>query len=499
MKIKISDLFKTNYLILYAIIIVGSFLRIQGVLTNSFAFTYDVGRDMLALWDIVYSHHFPLIGATTGIPGVFYGPWWYYMLSPFFFIFQGDPRGIAIVMAVFGILSIILSYFVGKKIGGDFVGLAFAGVVSVSPIMISLSSQIWNPNIAPFPVLLIMFILADLYSQKKEKFIYYFCLGALLSLILDIELVFGSIFLIGMLVSMLFVKRIKLSIKSIFLFVLGFVLVLLPRIVFDLRHNLLMTNAFISYFKNGAEPQSLTFMQLVMSRLNVFFGDYSSALGGGNRIIGGIVLIYTAIVLIVYFRKARELEKIFIKITTTVIAVFVLGTIFFSHDIWSHYLVGLPVFYIFLFVMGTSLVAIKKKNTIPLIIVLIVCVINFNPVAFVSNFNKPLWVGDASVYRNQIGVIDYVYANAKGHDFKYVVYTPPVHDYTYQYLFRWYGPKTYKYAPSDKSKLAFFIIEPDPSNPGRITDWLKARVGDGNIINTKTLKGGIVVQTRINK
>ncbi|HVT01003.1 MAG TPA: glycosyltransferase family 39 protein [Patescibacteria group bacterium] len=499
MKIKLSKLFTPNLLILYLVLILGSFLRIQGALTNSFAFTYDVGRDMLALWDIVYSHHPVLIGPTTGIPGVFYGPWWYYMLAPFFFIFQGDPQGIAIIMAVFGVLSIILSYFVGKKISGEFLGLAFAAVVSVSPMMISLSSQIWNPNIAPVPVLFILFLLAEIYTNKKINLVYYFCLGALMSLMLDIELVFGFLFIIGMLIAILIVKRIKLSLKAVILYLMGFILVLLPRIMFDIRHNFLMANSFITYFKNGAEPQSLGFMELVNSRLAVFFGDYTATVGGGNKIIGLIILLYTIIVIVIYFSKAKDLEKTFIKISTTVLSVFILGTIFFSHDIWSHYLVGLPVFYILLFVIATGIIAIKDKRQVPLLIIVIVCLINFNPISFVSNFGKPLWVGDASVYRNQLNVIDYVYKSANGKDFKYVVYTPPVHDYTYQYLFKWYGPKNYKYAPVEKSNLAFFIIEPDLSNPGRVADWLKARVGDGKVVSSKVLKGGITVQTRVNK
>ena len=76
--------------ILILVIAVGAFLRLQGVFTNSFAFTYDVGRDMLALWNIAIVHKIPLIGPIIGgnsasdLPGIFYGPWWYYFLTPFF-------------------------------------------------------------------------------------------------------------------------------------------------------------------------------------------------------------------------------------------------------------------------------------------------------------------------------------------------------------------------------------------------------------------------------
>src|SRR3972149_12110870 len=149
MKFKLTDFYKKETLILYLIILIGIFLRFQGVFSNSFAFTYDVGRDMLAVSDIASLNKIPLIGATTGLPGVFYGPWWYYMLTPFFIIFSGNPQGIAFVMALVGVITIIAGYFLGKALGGNFLGLSLAVLISVSAILISLSSQIWNPNIVP--------------------------------------------------------------------------------------------------------------------------------------------------------------------------------------------------------------------------------------------------------------------------------------------------------------------------------------------------------------
>ena len=105
-------------ILLAVVILVGAYLRVQGVFTGSFAFTYDVGRDMLALWDITHLVDLPFIGPTTGLPGAFYGPWWYYLLSPFFALFGGDPSGVALIMSIVGIASIVLGYLLGKKIGG---------------------------------------------------------------------------------------------------------------------------------------------------------------------------------------------------------------------------------------------------------------------------------------------------------------------------------------------------------------------------------------------
>lgn len=249
---RMKGLIRKDLLILYLIVLLGSFLRLQGVFTNSFAFTYDVGRDMLALWDIVYFHKITLIGATTGLPGIFYGPWWYFLLTPFFIIFSGNPQGIALTMGLIGTASIIPGYFLGKRLGGKFLGLAIAGLISISPNLISLAAQIWNPNIAPFFVILILLLLSRIYlSDKKEKSKYYFLLGFLLAFNADLEIVFGLLLSIGIVLSLIFTLKRKISLKNIVFLVSGGIVVLSPRIFFELRHQFLMTKSLFGFFAKG--------------------------------------------------------------------------------------------------------------------------------------------------------------------------------------------------------------------------------------------------------
>src|SRR4029079_7981094 len=138
----------------------------------------------------------------------------------------------------------------------------------------------------------------------------------------------------------------------------------------------------------------------------------------------------SAIFLTLIYKKLNESEKNIVKISGTIIAIFFLGTAIFSHDIWPHYLVGLPVFYILL--LSIALNRLNKESKSLLFsagIVAVFFIANWNPLVFIVNLKKPLFEGDASVYRNQIAVIDYIYREASGKKFKYVVYTPPVHDY----------------------------------------------------------------------
>src|SRR3989338_2214356 len=93
------------FFLVFIILLIGSWLRFSGILSNSFAFTYDVGRDMLAVRNIIVDHKFSLIGPTTGVEGIFYGPWWYLILSIPFFLFSGNPQGIAFFMGLIGVAA----------------------------------------------------------------------------------------------------------------------------------------------------------------------------------------------------------------------------------------------------------------------------------------------------------------------------------------------------------------------------------------------------------
>src|SRR5688572_22236866 len=101
---------------LVLILLIGSYLRFVGIFDNAFAFTYDVGRDMLALADIVHHHNIPFIGPTTGLPGLFYGPWWYYFLVPAFVIGSGNPQFVVGFIAALGIATVLLGFYLGKKL-----------------------------------------------------------------------------------------------------------------------------------------------------------------------------------------------------------------------------------------------------------------------------------------------------------------------------------------------------------------------------------------------
>src|SRR6266536_4880928 len=81
---------KLIYIIFVVILIAAFFLRVYRIGTV-LGFYFDQGRDAGIIWDLIHLHKFFLIGPTTGLPGIFRGPYYYYLIAPFYFLGKGNP------------------------------------------------------------------------------------------------------------------------------------------------------------------------------------------------------------------------------------------------------------------------------------------------------------------------------------------------------------------------------------------------------------------------
>lgn len=486
-------------LLLIFILLIALWFRIQGFLYGTFAFTYDVGRDFLAVSQMISSYKPLLIGFTTGLHGVFYGPTWYYLLSPFFILFQGNPSGIAFIMMLTGALTAWLSYLIGRRIGGNFLGLTFALFVGVSQVMTEISAQIWNPNPIPLFIAIVLLLLLRINTSSSSKKMLFFILGLCIGIIFDLELVFGVLFVFSSFVYFFVAGLFKKSKVNFILMISGFTFIQLPRVVFEFRHDFLMTRTLINSFISGEGESLITYVPRLSQTLERFFAVWKDTIAWQSPLIGLLVLAFVIFVFVKTARKVKKEERLILGYLFSVLFIFILGLSFFNHDIESHYYIGIP--YVYIFIMSFSVYVAKKYlkfNAILLIMLVLIFSVLVNQLKLFGTFTKSTWVGDASVYRNQVEVVDYIYKDANGRKFNTITYTPPIHDYPYQYLFQWKGKNDYGYIPSkDYEELFYLIIEPDLQFPVRQIEWMKVREGDGVIVGETTFKSGIKVQKRI--
>lgn len=231
------------------ILLTGSFLRLYRI-ADYLTFLGDEGRDVLVVKRLIVDHDFILLGPTASVGGFFLGPMYYYMMAPFLWLFRLDPVGPAVMVALFGIVSIFLVYYVGKQFFGTMAGLIASSLYAVSPVVIAYSRSSWNPNLVPFCSILLVFFLWKYALERKKRNL--FVIGLIWGVGIQFHYLFSFLMILTF-VWLVIVERSARVIKSGFLVFSGFLITFSPFIAFEIRHNFSNTRALFSFLKAGNE------------------------------------------------------------------------------------------------------------------------------------------------------------------------------------------------------------------------------------------------------
>lgn len=431
-----------NYLILLLILLFALFLRLPQILADQFIFAFDMGRDMLWVRDIVVLHKPYLIGPWGSLAGVFFGPGWYYFLTVPFLISGGDPRGSVIFVLLTNLLVIILAFVLGKKLKDERLGLIFAILIASSSLMIDLSTFAFHANLLPLTTLIFIGSLWKAWL-KKDKYLLLAALMAALNFHLEpAAAIFTTLTLLTFLfLNLKIIKNKFLIFSTIFVFVLPFI----PQIIFELRHQFIQTKALMAFFQGqnqslgGVLPLGLRLVDRFNKFLDLFLGSVFSFSSKWMAIL--IIGFIFWVIFLDYLQNNQKIKK-FIIVNLLTLSLPFIGYIFiFSPELKVWYLSGLTIPTIFLFALFLDIL-FKKSPVTGLTIFLILILFN-------SHKNQKLQ--DPGMLNIQKKIIDWIYDDAQGKPFRVFVYTPPVYDYHYQYLFWWYGKKKYGYWPEEYS------------------------------------------------
>ena len=122
--LKILKKLYTPWNLLILIILLLAFIlrayRIEALLD----FHYDQGRDAKIIWDLWHSGKLFLIGPTTGLDGIFLGPFYYYLIAPFYLIGGGNPVVPSLFLSFLVTVSLFVLYLTGVEIGGRITGFS---------------------------------------------------------------------------------------------------------------------------------------------------------------------------------------------------------------------------------------------------------------------------------------------------------------------------------------------------------------------------------------
>lgn len=236
-----------NYLVI-GIFVLAFLLRIYHA---NQLFFWHIDEDIIALTvkRIVVEHHIQLIGFP--IPGgIYLGPFFYYLISIFYFISRMDPFGLPFFAAILGVVSTLLVYKVGSIIFENRRIGTFAGIVFGFSYLANVYSKVFSGlTFGPIYALLVYLFLYQNIKSKKPS--YLIPLGLILILAVQNE---GSSFsLLALVLVSFLIFKFKIPKKDFAVVLVAFVIFHLPLLVFDLRHNFFIAHSFFAFFsKQGS-------------------------------------------------------------------------------------------------------------------------------------------------------------------------------------------------------------------------------------------------------
>src|SRR3989344_5356863 len=155
--------YKLTYFLLTVILVGGLFVRVYRI-DQTLGFYIDQGRDAKVIWDFWYQGKMFLIGPTTGIAGIFRGPFYYYLIAPFYLLGRGSPLWPSVFLSFTTVLATLVAYCLGFKIQGRMTGL-IAAVISAFSFNVIMAAR-WLSN--PTPMLLLSLLLVWLMILVTE-------------------------------------------------------------------------------------------------------------------------------------------------------------------------------------------------------------------------------------------------------------------------------------------------------------------------------------------
>lgn len=258
-------------LILIAILLLSFILR-----TYQFTerFNYDHDND-LASWvikDVLVNNHFRLIGQLTSAPGIFIGPLFYYLLIPFYLLFNMDPLGGVWLITILGVLTTLSFYLVFSKLFTKEVGLIGAFLQAASLYLIFFDRRV-VPSTPTNLWAVWFFYVVIMISRGNYKVLP--LLGILLGLIWNIHIALLPA-LVALPAAFLIARKIP-SLRQVFLTAGAFILTSTPLIIFEGKHNFMQTVSLINNLttshggSTGLDKLNLVSLKMMGNILNLIF------------------------------------------------------------------------------------------------------------------------------------------------------------------------------------------------------------------------------------
>lgn len=233
---------KRKFLILGFIILAGLFFRTYRIVDN-LSFAHDGDLYSWIVKDIIVDKHLRLIGQLTTAPGIYIGGLFYYLLVPFFALFNMDPVGTVVPIIILAVLTILSYYYVFTKLFSFEVGLIGAFLQAVLISAVNFDREVLPTTLTTAWSVWYLFSLLNIVRGNYSVLP---LVGVLIGLVWHIHIALGPA-LIAIPISVILSKKLP-KVKQVCFFLITLFVSSAPLIFFELRHNFIQTVSLIKNF-----------------------------------------------------------------------------------------------------------------------------------------------------------------------------------------------------------------------------------------------------------
>lgn len=416
---------KTEILAVTLILLAAAFLRLYKI-GEFVIFLGDEGRDALIVKRMIVDHKFTLLGPTASVGGFYLGPVYYYFMIPFLWLFQFDPVGPAVMVALIGIATVGLLYWVVRSWAGPVAAGMAAALYATAPGVVAASRSSWNPNIMPFFALLSVFALSK--ALSKNRTLWYLIAGVAYGIVIQshyLGLVIGPVLAVATLI----ILPVKRWFKAALLEIIGFIIGASMFLAFEARHNFPNTRTIIEFVSRGGNttgPRSWNLFWLFYEMLR---RNFESVLVPMDPFIKGLLLVSLAGLLLYVYQQKKGKKRLPIGLTTflvwLVVGAFGIGA--YKGQLYPHYFGFLfPLPFILMGITGAMMFQYKKVRRVVVLIIFALIALNL--------YNQKIWGQGSNLINQTKNVSQKIIEVADGKPFNFALIADGNSDHAYRYF-----------------------------------------------------------------
>lgn len=434
------------------------------VLNGEAVLSSDIARDFL-LYSEILEKKIVLIGPKSSVMGIFHGPLWLYLNFPAYYLGNGNPVVVEYFWIILTFLFVYSCYFVGKNLFDKNTGYLFS--IMVCLYMFFHINQFYNPMGAMFLIPINFYLFVKYFETHKIKYLvlYFLILGCIIQfeLAVGIPLLILSIFYS-------FIKLIRSKYKKHLFSIFLVIIPLLNYVVFDLRHDFLLTNSILRYLSpESGDSVKYNYLYMLYDRAKLMITNVEILRSDPfcrNAITGLIFIIF----LILQFRnnKYKRIYSLFLYFYVGFYAL----TFINKGPVLYFYMFP---FFPFVFLIFSSFITSKYKK-IFLTIFVIIYLMNLSSLYKDINNYKKFQLGKTeSSFKFLSSMANSLYQGEEK-EFGYFIYTPDIIAYAPKYALFYQEKKHMDKKPIyfEKKKITYVVVAPPAKdNPYLSYKWWK--------------------------